>query len=736
MKKIISVFLSFIFALALSAAAVQAKPEENSIMLTGVCDLVSGETIQWQFAYSDLFFENDPAVYDHLLARASLGLAISSFRTNKENKYSQDIRVRNYLTDAGFDDLLAEGYDEATGEHTVSTMIASKRLDGFTLIAAVPCGGGYEDEWLSNFNVGTVNRHEGFQEAAQIVEERLTNYIKDHEITGDIRLWMAGYSRGAAIANLVEADMTDSGQFTAVYGYNFAVPKNTKDEKNYTNIFNIIGKYDPVTMIPLSEWGYLRYGTDLYTPAQEMDSDYADSKLLANEVSKKLLGKSFRNNPGVNGQLHMLLEYLLQILPTDETYEVSLKDAIKNAWVNMGNVNALFEIIENALSNMQSLDAAQQANVNNMITFIETILTTHLQGNTSEIKNGYWDSNETLASNIIHEHSPEVYLEWMFSSENPEEIFGDNAITNRVIITGSVQVDIYDESGFKETIYANGDIETDEKNSMANLYAVRNGSQTILSLPGDQVYKLLIYANKNENLGYLKTLYNTGEVTGESSHLVGFKAMKDDTFVLTVDPSLEEIGIQTENGDEVDTWESDLTYSPAMIMQIENVNVFHISISSLILIVACVTGFIVLLIILVILLAVIHAVLCRRRGRPYSKYFVIIPHLLLILLFFAITESVGYTMPVIKIVPPLFATLGTILMLLLCIRGNIRHKCKRNTIILCLLAICTVSCPFLMYYTGIGVVTIWQFVFLIIYFAGGSVAAVYTFPHEGHIKIQ
>ena len=68
------------------------------------------------------------------------------------------------------------------------------------------------------------------------------------------------------------AEMIESGEFDDVYAYLFGVPRTTTQPVRYKGVFNICGQYDPVPSVPLQSWGYARYGTDLYTPAQEADA--------------------------------------------------------------------------------------------------------------------------------------------------------------------------------------------------------------------------------------------------------------------------------------------------------------------------------------------------------------------------------------------------------------------------------------------------------------------------------
>lgn len=261
------------------------------LLLQGTAALAEDDGIQWveihypgsaetklytcSFPYSDDYFCGEDSVYNHRLAQLSIGIAAASSRNILRPADEQDAELRAFLTNCGFTELVSADYDRPTSATTISTVIGQKQIDDFTLIVVGVCSAQYGKEWISNFQVGTGVRAEGFNNAAQRVEARIYDYLDTYQLEGrKIKLWIAGHSRGAAVSTLTAADMTDSGLFADVYCYGFATPRVTKRPGHYTNIFNILGKFDPVTLIPLKEWGYQHIGVTLYNPAQETDSDY------------------------------------------------------------------------------------------------------------------------------------------------------------------------------------------------------------------------------------------------------------------------------------------------------------------------------------------------------------------------------------------------------------------------------------------------------------------------------
>ena len=164
----------------------------------------------------------------------------------------------------------------------------------------------------------------GFASAAELVEDRVAGYLARQKlINKNIKLWVSGFSRAAAVANIVGADLTDMELCPAsdIFVYTFATPRVTKrDTGNYANIFNIIGKQDIITRFSPGDWGYARYGREFYTPSQETDSDYSKRSARAAAVFDELLGKEWWNNPGSNLDLRLMYDYFINAFPDSENY--------------------------------------------------------------------------------------------------------------------------------------------------------------------------------------------------------------------------------------------------------------------------------------------------------------------------------------------------------------------------------------------------------------------------------
>lgn len=219
---------------------------------------VLGKDYEWAIPFDDAMLVQDGTAYHQDMARASLGLALSAFRVHAAGLERRGVNIEKYLQELGFSNPRLEQFDIEPSIDTIATAMASKAVgegaDKATVIAIAISGGGYKDEWKSNFLIGNGIHHQGFDQAAQKVLARLQEYIKGNGITGRIKVWTSRYSRAAATSNRTAALLLNNGmvQPKDLYAYTFATPNVTRQANPdvYPSIFNIIGSFDPVPLIP------------------------------------------------------------------------------------------------------------------------------------------------------------------------------------------------------------------------------------------------------------------------------------------------------------------------------------------------------------------------------------------------------------------------------------------------------------------------------------------------------
>ena len=292
-----------------------------------------GATVHTTFTWDDAWFFQDPTTYNQDLSVAA-GV-LSAVSISESEHYQQgstsEPYMENFLAQLGFEEVSTASYqyrsevlDEVANVFSegktdvVAYTVASKHItDPATgqkkLLVTTAIRGSYGSEWLSNLNMdfseGVVAElgldtgkgdHTGFSTAAEEVAAAVLNHLQGlEEQTGekidyrDVALLFCGHSRGAAVANLAAAymddiasDWTTDGEATDdgtawyvhrnnIYAYAFATPEvSAKDGcrgSEYDNIFNVLNPADLVPRMPLAQWGFDRYGRDLWLPEPGCD---------------------------------------------------------------------------------------------------------------------------------------------------------------------------------------------------------------------------------------------------------------------------------------------------------------------------------------------------------------------------------------------------------------------------------------------------------------------------------
>lgn len=280
---------------------------------------MAGGDAQGTYFYDDNYFTKSAYTYNPSLATMSLCFAMSAFGSSTESDYAnKSINARNLLTDLEFEDFAVnDWYTVKPTADSIGVVAANKKIKQnekeYTLIAVGVRGAGYEKEWASNFTIGATGQHQGFNEAKNNVLSFLNQYVQKNDITGDIKVWVTGFSRAAATANLV-AGALDQGYTLKnctltrenMYAYCFEPPAgsieaDSNSNTKYWNIFNIVNDNDVVPKVAPAVLGFRRYGINknISTPA-------TSSNYLKDVAGMKAeLAKIIPSEPYVVDQFHM-----------------------------------------------------------------------------------------------------------------------------------------------------------------------------------------------------------------------------------------------------------------------------------------------------------------------------------------------------------------------------------------------------------------------------------------------
>lgn len=641
-----------------------------------------GRANTWTFPYSDGLFEIPPSYYSYTMAQASLGLAASTARSNPKVVARQ---YKTYLTKAGFTDLYAFGYDKPTQENTLSGVIGRKQIGDYTVIAAVTCGQGYKNEWAGNMKVGKGVRHEGFEEASVKLENHIANYIDEYQIYGRKKLWLTGISRAAAVANLTAADAIEGGEYEDVYAYLFGVPRTTKEPKKYAGIFNICGQYDPVAAIPFETWGFERYGTDMYTPAQESDADFDVWVYSAVEVGNELDGKGFRNNPEVNYQLRIIIEWLGMFFDDADEYTDRFQPLLMKAMLNHDETE-LLETLTEALKELRAENNTEKKSIETLINYISYIVAQHTRASVRQEEDGSWDNTESLAANFVIEHRPSTYLRWLFANALIDDPLNVSIDSRRLTVTGDVTITVYRDGEGISRIDKRGNITAPDPNvdprrsGERGVFMMRNGKETIVSLPADTEYFVEIDAEGEQYISYYDVTVTPDKLVTQSGRF-HMGSLTDGKIGFLVTPGEALTSTPEELSGDFDSFgTSSLSYSPSTIMndELEATKFSHLSIENAYKLVCRLVLGVSVLLFMCLLTWLIHRKGRKKGHGPYSKLYVIIPHLIFISGFATLTQYFTYFLYPVKAARVITATITMVFIALLAVRGAMRSKRIEN----------------------------------------------------------
>lgn len=632
----------------------------------------------WEFPYTDSFFKNPSDKFSLKLAQGSLGLALSAFRSSSG---LLDYQYETYLGGAGFTNLYAFGYDKETGEDTLSGVIGMKQIDDFTVIAAVTCGQGYGKEWAGNVKVGTGVRHEGFQSATEMLEGYISQYISDNNITGKKKLWLTGMSRAGAIGNLTAADSIESGEYEDVYAYLFGVPRTTKEPVAYPGIYNIIGQYDPVTAVPFASWGYGRYGTDLYTPAQESDTQYPKYARKAGKVSKQM-ADSFRNNPEVNYQLRLVMEALADVFETPEEYADRLQPLMV-AYMRDKGGDSWVESLQEALTKVVPEDPQERMKLTEYADYLSYMIGQHIRADQRQVNEGNWDPDESTSANLVYEHRPSTYMKWLFSQDDPSVLFACGTGSRRVTFIGDVDVEVYRDGKGISGIDTNGEVyvpgggEDEHGRGKHGVFLMRNGSQTVLSLPADADYEVKMISAEGGRLSMFDILVSPAEMPSQAGKMYTGR-LEPGVYTSTVTAGESPSKPETAEGSEGDAHlrKTTFSYVPASVMsnELDATKNSFLSLTGAIVDLTRILIGMSILIFVCIVIDIVHRRKVKKGHPPYSDWYIIVPHLICIAVFAGLTQYISFYMFAIGAARANCAAVTMFFIFLLAIRGAIRSK--------------------------------------------------------------
>ena len=236
----------------------------------------------------------DPKTYNHNLAQFAMALSSVAYCEGSGSEYGA-LENKNYydaLTKLGFTveggekclRLARYGSDKPTSKddhQSIHYYLAHKEyvIEGEENdVVILTLRGTKGNEWYDNFDIDYDNTgkncdiHDGFKNGADAMKTALTQYIKKNKLTKNTKILITGHSRGAAVTNLLAAELDkDKNMITdaagkkremKVFAYAYACPntvatskiKTEKKSANFDNIYNFVNPDDFVTKVVPSKW--------------------------------------------------------------------------------------------------------------------------------------------------------------------------------------------------------------------------------------------------------------------------------------------------------------------------------------------------------------------------------------------------------------------------------------------------------------------------------------------------
>ena len=479
----------------------------------GFNNLGQQNSFQMVVDFMEYPFWQSATEYDGNLAMMSLMMAgcanrAIAFQDVPADDFDPSLNLVHFLTDAGFTDIRKDDYSKVPTMFTVSTAMGHRAMthegqEPFTLIAVGVCGEGYKNEWESNMTAGTGPIHEGFGSAAQLVIDRLAGYIATRGLTGRIKVWIAGFSRAAAVTNVVAGTLVNTGIFPCedVYAYTFAAPAAIKNPpaEGYDNIFNIINPADLVPQVMPMEWGYGRYGKDLFLPTQEFASyiGFVENS-MRNYTNLTQFDVQYHYSPRLTLRTRLLMSMVLEVTEDTQSYAERFQPAIVGLMHDKTLTNTL-STLRNLMLNIELLDQEDRNNLDNLIDYFLRVFSS------LALRSEYMDANQNTGSafkRLLIEHTPNSYFSAAFSIRNGT--FADTDRCCYVMVRGPVSLTLWDETNHLELLTARSDgtvVYSEEFGNMDGFsglfHAERSRDTTVIAVPMDDDYKVTWTAEKS-----------------------------------------------------------------------------------------------------------------------------------------------------------------------------------------------------------------------------------------------
>ena len=468
---------------------------------------ITGSTsASYTYAYDESWFFMDSYTYNHELARMSLCAAMSAFDIGGKDRAAN---IKDLMDDLGFTYTEESIHYPTPTSDSIGYAIGSKNIrsasgETTTVLLVAIRGGGYGAEWVSNFTVGTTLNHQGFSNAADQVIEGIESYLESTPHNSEVKIWITGYSRAAATANIAAARLDHSankGEIpglspSGIYAYCFECPRTSiygTQSELYNNIFSIVNHIDLVTKVAPGDWGYGRYGISYVLPVvSKATENNATQREMRQEYENiyRSIGGNTNFDPSVKeltdqifGQGYWadkMISLVAGVFGDSYTYASDWEDLIRDGVNFAADYGDTFTMFMGMFGDIKTIVDFTRHPIKTTVTTAASVLT------------------KDELQNLKYAHYPELCLAWMNSLSGKESY---QKLGYRVLLVNCpVDVTVYDADGEK-FLSIEDRIVSDSVDERAGTYIDENG-QMIIFLPSDDSYEIEMEATDTGTVTY------------------------------------------------------------------------------------------------------------------------------------------------------------------------------------------------------------------------------------------
>jgi len=475
--------------------------EPETTIITGEFSyrsMITGNRESYPFTYNESWFE-DGAIsggYNHSMAQMSLRMAMSGAETTSD-----------YVTDLydklGFEytsesiNFPTPYFNYADGESTIGYAIAQKVIDvrgkSCTLIAVTVRGAEYADEWGDNFRIGNGGEHFGFSGAAQKLTNAVKEYVSGSVQTEDYKIWITGFSRGGAVANITAHNLNSWVEDqNDVYAYCFECPRTVRgDYPDYlaseNNIVNIINDSDIVTKVAPKDWGFARYGVDYYLPTGTYCDNYSTFS---------------------TAQVYQYSNIISNTGTTEDSYTLAkdvstgMKNQVSFTSEVVGSLASYFESQSDYFENYEETVCALIASAMGS----GEIVLSDVIGSFLEVLPMYPVKHPIITSQLVssgprmlYAHYPELCLSWLDSLSGESDYVSPRF--RKLVVACPVNVNVYNSLGELVASIVDGEAVSID-GSTIEYYYDEETDERIFVLPYDGEYSVEVIATDDGTMTY------------------------------------------------------------------------------------------------------------------------------------------------------------------------------------------------------------------------------------------